>query len=85
MVIEISKGNILEQKVDVLISPAHVSGYMGYGVAKAIVRAGGIKIENEAVDASPLIIGDAVFTTAGSLKFEGIIHTATIDDSNEKI
>ena len=85
MMIEILKGNILDQKVDVLVSPAHVSGYMGYGVAKAIVRAGGVKIENEAVEASPLIIGDAIFTTAGSLRFKGVIHTATIDDSNEKI
>lgn len=83
--IEIIKGNLLEQPVDAIVNPANTSGYMGYGAAKAIVLAGGKAIEQEAVSKAPLIIGDAVVTTAGTLPFKCVIHTATMDDPNEPI
>ncbi len=85
MKIEIRLGNILDQKVDALVTPANASGYMGYGVAKAIVHAGGRDIEKQAVNQAPLVIGDAIFTTAGTLPFRGIIHTATLDNPNEEL
>ncbi len=83
MNIEIVQGNILDQKVSVIINPTNLNGYMGYGVGKAIVRAGGIEIENQAVAKAPILIGEPVMTTAGSLPFEAIIHTSTIDDSSQ--
>lgn len=85
MDIQIVQGNILDQRVDALVSPAHSTGYMGYGAAKAIVKAGGKEIEDDAVAQAPLIIGDAIATTAGSLPFKAIIHTATIDNANDEL
>ncbi len=85
MEIRIVKGTILDQRVDALVSPAHATGYMGYGVAKAIVQAGGKEIEDDAVAQAPLIIGDAIHTTAGTLPYKGVIHTATIDNPNDEL
>jgi len=81
----IVQGDILEQKVDAIVCPAHASGYMGYGAAKAIVAAGGKEIESEAVAQAPLIIGDAIATSAGKLSFKNVIHTATIDVADEAL
>lgn len=85
MKIEIKRGNILEEKADALVNPANSSGYMGYGVSKAIVLAGGREIEKEAVEKAPILVGEPVITTAGKLPFKAIIHTATVDDTTEKI
>jgi len=85
MNIKIKKGNLLEQKVDVIVNPANSSGYMGYGAAKAIAKEGGEIIEREAVNKAPLYIGDAIITNAGVLPFKGVIHTATLDDPNQEI
>lgn len=85
MEIIIKLGNILEEKGDALINPANATGYMGYGVSKAIVHAGGKEIENEAVAKAPILIGEPVVTTAGKLPYKSVIHTSTIDDSTEKI
>jgi len=83
--IEIKKGDLLKEKVDAIVNPANATGYMGYGAAKAIVAAGGRQIETEAVAEAPLIIGDALQTTAGSLPFKAVLHTATMDDPNEPL
>ena len=85
MEIEIKKGNLLDEKVDAIVNPANATGYMGYGASKAIVKDGGSEIEREAVNKAPLYIGDAVVTNAGILHFKAIIHTATLDNPNEKI
>lgn len=85
MQIEIKKGNLLEQNVEVIVNPANATGYMGNGVAKAIVKKGGRVIEDEAVKNAPILIGEPVITTAGTLPFKVIVHTATIDDINDKI
>jgi len=85
MKIDIKQGNLLEQNVEVIVNPANASGYMGYGVAKAIVKKGGRIIENQAVDGAPIIIGEPVITTSGVLPFKAVVHTATIDDINDKI
>jgi O-acetyl-ADP-ribose deacetylase (regulator of RNase III) len=85
MEITIKQGDLLKQEVDAIVNPANATGYMGYGAAKAIVKAGGIEIEEEAVRQAPLIIGDAILTTAGKLPFKAIIHTATLDNTNEPL
>ena len=83
--IKITHGDLLKAPVDALVAPAHILGYMGYGAAKAIVRAGGQRIEKEAIDQAPLVMGEAIATTAGDLPFKAIIHTATFDDANTEL
>src|SRR5680860_187781 len=85
MEIEIKKGDILKEKVEVIVNPANVTGYMGYGVAKAIVKAGGEEIEKEALAKAPILLGEPIVTKAGKLPFKAIVHSATIDDSRDKI
>lgn len=85
MQIEIKKGNLLEQNVEVIVNPANATGYMGNGVAKAIASKGGKIIEDQAVAGAPILIGEPVITTSGVLPFKAVVHTATIDDINNKI
>ena len=47
-------------------------------MAGAIKRVGGAEIEKEAVNRSPIAIGKAVSTSAGSLTCKYVIHTPTM-------
>jgi Macro domain len=51
---------------------------MGSGVAGAIKRAGGARIEREAVALGPIEIGDAVATGAGRLAARHVIRGAVM-------
>lgn len=79
MEIKVAKGSILEVNTEVIVNPANSSGYMGGGVAGVIRRVGGQEIEDEAVKNSPINVGSAVLTTAGKLKFKGVIHAPTME------
>jgi O-acetyl-ADP-ribose deacetylase (regulator of RNase III) len=79
MKITIEKGDITELKVDAIVNATNSYCYMGGGVAGAIKRKGGIKIEQEAVEKAPIPIGHAVLTTAGLLKAKHVIHAATME------
>jgi O-acetyl-ADP-ribose deacetylase (regulator of RNase III) len=77
--IEIKRGSILDVDVDVIVNAANSLGYMGGGVAGVIKRAGGQEIEDEAVKKAPIPVGSAIITTAGKLKFKGVIHAPTME------
>ncbi|MCS7308215.1 MAG: ADP-ribose-binding protein [Aquificaceae bacterium] len=79
MRIEVVHGSILEVMTDAIVNPANSLGFMGGGVAGVIKRAGGEQIEREAVSKAPIPVGSAVLTTAGSLKFKGVIHAPTME------
>lgn len=90
MQIEVIKGSILEVDADVIVNPANSLGLMGGGVAGVIKRFGGEEIEKEAVQKAPIPVGSAVLTTAGKLKFKGVIHAPTMEkpameSSEEKV
>ena len=51
---------------------------MGSGVAGAIKRRGGARIEREAVAKGPIPVGSAVETTAGDLPHSYVIHGAVM-------
>jgi len=51
---------------------------MGGGVAGAIKRAGGKIIEEEAMNKGPVKVGEAIITSAGSLKAKYVVHAATM-------
>jgi len=79
--IKIVKGDITELKVDAIVNAANNKLVMGGGVAGAIKRKGGKVIEDEAVKAGPIKIGEAVATSAGNLPSKYVIHAATMDMS----
>ena len=85
MKIEILKDSILNVEVDAIVNAANSLGYMGGGVAGVIKKAAGQEPEEEAVRKGPTPVGKACFTTAGRLKFIGIIHTPTMEQPTMRI
>ncbi len=79
------RGDITKLTVDAIVNPANSSGTMGGGVALAIKKAGGDRIEEEAVRKSPVPIGEAVATAAGKLNAKFVIHAPTMEKSAELI
>lgn len=71
-------GDLTQVDADVIVCPANSYGTMGGGVAAAIARAGGREIEAEAVRRSPIPLGNAILTTAGTLAAEWILHAPTM-------
>ena len=71
-------GDITQLEVDAIVNPANSEGEMGGGVAAAIKKSGGKKIEKEAMALAPIPLGHAVVTSAGKLKCEYVIHTPTM-------
>jgi len=76
--IRVVMGDITEFKADAIVNAANNKGLMGGGVAGAIKKKGGKVIEDEAVKKCPIQIGEAIFTSAGSLKAKYVIHASTM-------
>ncbi len=71
-------GDITKLEVDAIVNPANSEGEMGGGVAGAIKKSGGKKIEQEAMELAPIPLGNAVVTSAGKLKCDYVIHAPTM-------
>jgi O-acetyl-ADP-ribose deacetylase (regulator of RNase III) len=84
MEIVAQQGDITQVKADSVVNAANSRGEMGGGVAGAISRAGGPEIEKEACSKAPIPVGEAIFTTAGTLPFKGIIHAPTMEQPAQK-
>jgi O-acetyl-ADP-ribose deacetylase (regulator of RNase III)/ADP-ribose pyrophosphatase YjhB (NUDIX family) len=76
--IKIAIGDITGFNADAIVNAANNKGVMGGGVAGAIKKKGGKIIEDEAVKKCPINIGEAVFTSGGSLKAKYVIHASTM-------
>jgi O-acetyl-ADP-ribose deacetylase (regulator of RNase III) len=76
--IKLIQGDITEQNADAIVNAANNHLWMGAGVAGAIKRKGGTKIEKEAMSKGPVSVGEAVVTKAGELKAKYIIHAAVM-------
>ncbi len=76
--IKIIMGDITDFKADAIVNAANNKGIMGGGVAAAIKKKGGKMIEDETIKKCPIGIGEAIFTSAGSLKAKYVIHAATM-------
>ncbi|WP_461831593.1 ADP-ribose-binding protein [Aquifex sp.] len=90
MDIRVLKGSILDVEAEAIVNPANSRGFMGGGVAGVIKREGGQDIEIDTTEKAPIPVGSAVLTTAGRLKFKGVIHAPTMEEpampsSEEKI
>jgi O-acetyl-ADP-ribose deacetylase len=76
--LEVVQGDITACAVDAIVNAANNHLWMGAGVAGAIKRQGGQVIEDEAVRQRPIPVGEAVVTSAGSLKARYVIHAAAM-------
>lgn len=77
-IIELVKGDITELDVDCIVNAANSMLKMGGGVAGAIRRKGGEKIQEECdrivAERGPIPVGGAVITSGGNLKAKYVIH-----------
>ncbi len=72
--IRLVKGDITELSTDVIVNAANSQLIMGGGVAGAIRRKGGSKIQEECNKIGGTYVGGAVITTGGNLKAKYVIH-----------
>jgi O-acetyl-ADP-ribose deacetylase (regulator of RNase III) len=89
----LSIGNLLDEPVHAIVNAANSHLAHGGGVAGAIARAAGKSLQDESSayvrDHGPVPVGSAVVTTAGALRFKGVIHAVGpsqgMGDEEEKL
>jgi O-acetyl-ADP-ribose deacetylase (regulator of RNase III) len=72
--LELTKGDITDQTTDAIVNAANTALQLGGGVAGAIRRKGGPKIQEECNRIGGTHVGGAVITTGGNLKAKYVIH-----------
>jgi len=72
--IELLQGDITELNTDAIVNAANSKLQHGGGVAWAIVNKGGYAIQRESDKLKFCPVGNAVITTAGTLKAKYVIH-----------
>jgi O-acetyl-ADP-ribose deacetylase len=82
--IEIVRGDLLDQPVEVIVNAWNRNVIpwwllLPQGVSGAIKRRGGTAPFQEVARHGPIPLGGAALTSAGRLRFRGIIHVAGID------
>lgn len=85
MQVHVAKADLTLVPVDAIVNPSNSLGIMGGGVAGAIKRRGGDKIQQEAMACAPIAVGAAVVTTAGKLYARHVIHAPTMEEPGFKI
>jgi O-acetyl-ADP-ribose deacetylase (regulator of RNase III) len=73
-IIELVQGDITDLATDTIVNAANTSLKLGGGVAGAIARKGGPKIQEECNKIGGTHVGGAVMTTGGNLKAKYVIH-----------
>lgn len=78
--IEVVRADITRLKVEAIVYAASSTLRMDKGVAEFIKKEGGAEIEEEAVSQGPIPPGEAVWTKAGGLPAQYVIHAAARRD-----
>ena len=73
-IIELIERDITEMDTDAIVNAANSALQLGAGVAGAIRRKGGSKIQEECDKIGGTFVGGAVITTGGNLKARYVIH-----------
>jgi O-acetyl-ADP-ribose deacetylase (regulator of RNase III) len=73
-VLELLDGDLTEMETDAIVNAANAQLILGGGVAGAIRRKGGPKIQAECNKTGGTFVGGAVITTGGNLKAKHVIH-----------
>jgi O-acetyl-ADP-ribose deacetylase (regulator of RNase III) len=76
--IEIRQGDITELDVDAIVNAANNDLQLGGGLAGAIRRKGGPRIQAECDEIGTIPVGGAAITSGGNLKARHIIHAASM-------
>jgi len=76
--IEIRQGDITEIDVDAIVNAANNDLQLGGGLAGAIRRKGGPRIQEECNEIGAIPVGGAAITSGGSLKARYVIHAASM-------
>ncbi|HEU4659009.1 MAG TPA: macro domain-containing protein [Capillimicrobium sp.] len=76
--IEVLDVDVTTLEVDAIANAANAQLLHGGGVAGAIARAAGERLQRESRARAPIALGDAVETTAGDLPARWVIHAATM-------
>jgi len=73
-ILELTLGDTTDLDVDVIVNAANAALQLGGGVAGAIRRKGGPKIQEECNEIGAIQVGEAVRTTGETLKAKYVIH-----------
>jgi O-acetyl-ADP-ribose deacetylase (regulator of RNase III) len=73
-ILELVQGDITDLDADAIVNAANAALQLGGGVAGAIRRKGGAKIQEECNRIGGTHVGGAVITTGGKLKAKNVIH-----------
>jgi len=76
--IEILQGDLTEMDVDAIVNAANNDLQLGGGVAGAIRRKGGPRIQAECDEIGTIPVGGAALTSGGNLKARHVIHAASM-------
>jgi O-acetyl-ADP-ribose deacetylase len=76
--IQFLKGDITEMAVDAIVNAANTDLTLDAGLAGAIRRKGGARIQEECERLAPIRLATAVVTTAGNLRAHFVIHAAVL-------
>ena len=77
--IEIRQGDLTEMDTDAIVNAANNDLQLGGGVAGAIRRKGGAKIQVECNEIGTIPVGGAAITSGGDLKARHVIHAASME------
>jgi O-acetyl-ADP-ribose deacetylase (regulator of RNase III) len=72
----IRQGDITEADCDAIVNAANTNLMLGAGVAGAIRRKGGPRVQAECDQIGPIALGEAATTSGGNLKARYVIHAA---------
>ncbi|MCU0915382.1 MAG: macro domain-containing protein [Planctomycetes bacterium] len=72
--LELIEGDITEMDTDAIVNAANAQLVLGGGVAGAIRRQGGPRIQQECDRIGGTFVGGAVITTGGTLRARHVIH-----------
>lgn len=72
--VELVKGDVTRQTVDVIVNAANPDLAHGGGVAAAIALAGGPELRRESAEHPRVAVGEAAVTTAGALPARWVVH-----------
>jgi O-acetyl-ADP-ribose deacetylase (regulator of RNase III) len=76
--IEIRQGDITDADVDAIVNAANNDLQLGGGLAGAIRRKGGPRIQAECDEIGTIPVGGAAITSGGNLKARYVIHAASM-------
>lgn len=72
--VEVVQGDLTLEEVDAIVNAANSRLLHGGGLAGAIVRRGGVAIQEESFTVAPVEVGHAAVTGAGDLPCRWVIH-----------